>query len=255
MSLLFSYGYPYFPYPFLPNDCDLPPTLYALLNSMVNYDNKNPVKIKDLASASHSQVFDFNYPLDSSVDKDFFETQILKRFLMRRIGYDTFTAFQIALDSKLNEIMPKYNKMFSAISNWNIFSDGEKITHTSTDNRTINTNQENSNTLNNSSTTESIENMEHLFSDTPQNQLENVKNGEYLTEASYDNRKGNGKDSSISEGSSNTNTNTKDNNIVNETTERTPADKIALYTEFQAEVSNIFTLIYKDLDSLFYQLV
>ena len=36
------------------------------------------------------------------------------------------TAFKIALNVKLNEIMPVYNKMFDFLDGWDLFNDGEK---------------------------------------------------------------------------------------------------------------------------------
>ena len=83
--------------PPLPPDYDIPPTIYSLLNSYVNYDNPNPVKISNLASAGRNMFFDFNYTLTDKITKEDFEVMILNHFLMRRIGYDTVTAFKIAL--------------------------------------------------------------------------------------------------------------------------------------------------------------
>ena len=34
-------------YPKLPTDYDLPPTIYSILESIVNFENEEPVKIKD----------------------------------------------------------------------------------------------------------------------------------------------------------------------------------------------------------------
>ena len=128
-------------YPFLPPNCNLPPTIYAILESIVNpnVDLNEPapeVKIKDLAKAGRSTIFNFDYPLTTNITKEKFETMILNHFLQRRIGFETVTAFRIQLDVKLNEIMPLYNKMFDALENWEIFNDGEVTTRTGTDNRT-----------------------------------------------------------------------------------------------------------------------
>ena len=104
---------PYRIYPFITPpaypDYNIPPTLYALLNSIVNFDSETKTKIKDLASAGRSEIFDFTYPLSEKVEREDFEVLILNHFLMRCIGYDTLTAFKIALNVKLNEIMPIYN--------------------------------------------------------------------------------------------------------------------------------------------------
>lgn len=114
------WGIPLF-YPKLPADYNLPPTLFSLLNSIVNYDKEEDeqVKIKNLAKEGREEIFDFEYPLTEHITKEEFETMILNNYLMRRIGYDTLTAFKIALNVKLNSIMPLYNKMFDSLEDWN----------------------------------------------------------------------------------------------------------------------------------------
>ena len=49
--------------------------------------------------------------------------------------------------------------------------------------------------------------------------------------------------------------NTKDKVETSETIKRTPSDKIYIYKEFLNNKQNIYTMIFKDLESLFYQLV
>ena len=139
--------YPFIIPPAFP-DYNLPPTLYRLLNSIVNYDEEEQTKIKDLAAAGREEIFDFEYPLSSHVEKEDFEVLILNHFLMRRIGYDTLNAFKIALNVKLNEIMPIYNKMFDMLEGWDIFNDGEIMNRTMSDAGT--------NSLNNITSTSNI---------------------------------------------------------------------------------------------------
>jgi hypothetical protein len=105
-----------------------PPTLYAIMNSIANYDAEEKTKIRNLAKATHEKIFDFEYPLSSKVNKEDFECQILNHFIMRRIGQETFTAFQLFLENKLNEILPYYNIMFDSLVDYNLFNDGEVIT-------------------------------------------------------------------------------------------------------------------------------
>ena len=119
-------GY-FMPFPPLPTNCDKPPTVYSILESIVNYGKEDKTKIKDLAKVGRFKIFDFDYPLSDKISKEDFEIMILNHYLQRRIGFDTVTAFKIQLDVKLNEIMPLYNKMFDSIDGWNIFNDGEKI--------------------------------------------------------------------------------------------------------------------------------
>ena len=226
--------YPFIIPPAYP-DYNLPPTLYRLLNSLVNYDALEQTKIKNLAAAGREEIFDFDYPLSENVDKEDFEVMILNHFLMRRIGYDTLNAFKIALDVKLNEIMPMYNKMFDMLENWNIFNDGESTTRTVTD--------AGSNSLNNTTTSQNTS--DRRYSDTPQNQLQNVRDGKYITDYNYDTD--NGSVTSASTGTDSRNT--------SETIIRTPSDKMKLYKEFIENKKSIMTMIFEDLEPLFYGLV
>lgn len=240
-------------YPLIPNirklgiSHDEPPTIYALLNSYVNFSNEEPAKIKDLAKTGRAMFFDFEYPLADGIDKEDFECMILNHFLMRRIGYETVTAFKIALNVKLNEIMPEYNRLFNSIENWNIFNDGERITRQATDSRT--TNNTNSNTGSTTGTTTNTS--DRRYSDTPQNQLSDVQNGNYVSEYNYDSDNTTATSTSTNSGTNNT----QDNGNQSETIIRTPSDKIRLYSEFLKNRQNVYTMIFKDLDSLFYQII
>lgn len=228
-------------YPVIPNllklgiSHDEPPTIYSLLNSYVNYDNDNPVKIKDLAKSGREMFFDFDYPLAEGLSKEDFETMILNHYLMRRIGYETVTAFKIALNVKLNEIMPLYNKMFESIVNWNLFNDGEVVTRITRDDR-VSTSTSSSTSSNNS---------DRRYSNTPQNQIQDVKNGSYVSEYNYDQ----------DNGQATGNSNILDTNNTDEVITRSPSDKMKLYSEFLKNKQNIYTMIFRDLDVLFYQLI
>ena len=226
--------YPFIIPPAFP-DYNLPPTLYRLLNSIVNFDEDQETKIKNLAAAGREDIFDFSYPLSTHVVKADFEIMILNHFLMRRIGYDTLNAFKIALNVKLNEIMPMYNKMFDMLDGWDIFNDGEITSRTVTDAGT--------NLLNNTTTSQNTS--DRRYSDTPQQQLTNVRDGKYITDYNYDTD--NGSTSSQSSGSDSRNT--------TERITRTPSDKMRLYKEFIENKKSIMTMIFEDLETLFYGLV
>lgn len=248
--------YPFFNYIFasslfVPTD-NRPPTIYTILESIVNpdVDLNNPapeVKIKDLAKAGRSTIFNFDYPLTSNITKEKFETMILNHFLQRRIGFETVTAFRIQLDVKLNEIMPKYNKLFDALENWDIFNDGEVTSRKGED---ISQTQ-NKNELTNTSTNNTENVSDRRYSDTPQNQLQNLRDGSYVTKYNYDTDTAKSNDNSNSQGKSNTDSNNK----YWEETSRSPADKIKIYQEMQDNIKSIYTLIFEDLECLFYQLL
>lgn len=247
----------YFLLPYFPPDIEKPPTLYAILNSIVNGDKNydDYSKIPDLAKEAHETIFNFEYPLSKYIDKDLFEIQILNHFIMRRIGFETVTAFQIQLNSKLNEIMPLYNKMFDALENWSIFDDGETTIREGFENKTNESNNTSNNTLKNETDTENVDIQDRRFSDTPQNKLQNIRDGRYVTNYNYDTINNNSHDTSTSNGTSNSNNKGKDDNVYQETIKRSPSDKIYILKEMQENIKSIYTLIYEELEILFYGLV
>ena len=241
-----NYGNLFF-VPFIPVMNEKPPTLYSLLQSIVNYGKDEQTKIKDLAKAGRTKIFDFDYPLSDKITKEDFECMILNHFIMRRIGFDTLTAFKIQLDVKLNEIMPMYNKLIDLLYEENAF--GEITKKTGKDNRVVQ--NATTNEMENSSNTSHENISDRRGSDTPQNHLENIRDGSYVTEYHYD--KDNSKNTDTSKSNGKSNSNTKDDNIYEETTSR--INLFEVYAKLNEEIKNIYTMIFKDLDCLFYQLV
>ena len=241
-----NYGNLFF-VPFIPVMNERPPTLYSLLQSIVNYGKDEQTKIKDLAKAGRTKIFDFDYPLSDKITKEDFECMILNHFIMRRIGFDTLTAFKIQLDVKLNEIMPMYNKLIDLLYEENAF--GEITKKTGKDNRIVQ--NATTNEMENSSNTSHENISDRRGNDTPQNHLENIRDGSYVTEYHYD--KDNSKNTDTSKSNGKSNSNTKDDNVYEETTSR--INLFEVYAKLNEEIKNIYTMIFKDLDCLFYQLV
>lgn len=231
--------FPYLIYPWLPTNCDLPPTLKSLMNSICNYGKEEKTNIYNLAKGSRKTIFNFDYPLSVNVNREDFEIMILNHYIHRRIGFDTPTEFRIALNVKLNEIMPRYNKLFDMLDGWDLYNDGEVTTRIQTDNGT--------NTLNNTINANNTNISDRRNSNVPQNELEDVQNGSYMTDYNYD--------TNTDSNTTVSNTSGNNSNTTNETITRSPSDKIRIYKEFMENVNNIYSLIFKDLDSLFYGLV
>lgn len=229
--------------PFLPNNFTYPPRLVDIMQAMVNYENKNPVLLSNLAKEASSKVFNFNYPLSENIDKTEFEENILEHFITRRIGFETFAVFQIKLKNKLREIMPMYNSLFDATVNWNVFKDGYTETRNSTDNRTSN------NTISSDVTQEGNIINDNRNSEMPQNDIGNVQDGNYLTDYSY-----NTQDSNNTTNSTSTN-NLKDDNTHNETITHTIDNKSETYIKMLQAKETIYKSIYNNLECLFFQVL
>lgn len=245
-------------YPILQQGNNLPPTLYSIMQSLVNYDTDEPSKIKDMWQKAREYIFNFDYVLTNNVSRETFEHNILIHYLMRRINYDTVTLFQIMLENKLAEILPKYNMLWDSLDGWDIFKSGT-TTREYTDNTT--TSNTGNNTVNgsitgeNTGTTNTINNTG--YSDTPQSKINDIDSNEYLTEYTH-----NVADNTITNNTSTTTTNTstntdngKSDKTIKEVVTRTADNEMDLLIKFQAEYNNIWTMLYRDLDCLFYGLV
>ena len=253
--------------PFLPPDNNEPPTVYSLLESIVNYGKQDKTKIVDLAKEGRSSIFDFSYPLTDKISKEQFETMILNYYMMRRIGYETLTAFKIQLNVKLNMIMPKYNMMFDSIANWDLFKDGRTITRAIEKNEkgsNVNTNESNTENVSSSSASNSgsgTSSDNRKRSDLPQSELTNLDDNKYVSE--YERNNGTTSNqatstesaSNTSESTGSSNNNYQSDSNVNEVTKYSQNDLVKLYEEFQNNLNHIYGLIFKDLDSLFYSLI
>lgn len=229
----------FFPIPPIPSNCDKPPTIYTILNSIVNGDKDDEdeyVKIKNLAKEGRHVIFDFDYDLSDAITKEKFETMILNHYMTRRIGFQTVTNFKLHLNVKINSIIQKYNNMFDSLNEYNLM-DGEITTRQGTDNSQTNQNSTNGNTTNSTN--------DNRFSDTPQNELQAVRDGKYVTDYSYTQ---NNTESSGTDESEGTSTREYDETVKH-------SNVIDNYLKIQNDLDNIFDMIFKDLDCLFYSLI
>ena len=57
-------------------------------------------------------IFDFDYPIFREEYRETFEQHFIDYFLDEEIAHETVAQFKLRLKSKLNLIMPYYNKIF-----------------------------------------------------------------------------------------------------------------------------------------------
>lgn len=229
--------------PILPNNFTYPPRLVDIMKAIVNYGNSTPVLLSDLSKNASSQIFNFEYPLTNNINKNEFEENILDHFITRRIGFETFSIFQIKLKNKLREIMPMYNSLFDSTINWNVFKDGYTETRNSTDNRVSN------NTINTDVSNEGTIINDNRNSEMPQNEIGNVQDGNYLTDYSYNTQDNNNTTNS------NSTSNLKDDNTHNETITHSIDNKSDTYIKMLQSKQSIYNSIYQDLECLFFQVL
>lgn len=168
------------------------------------------------------KVFDFNFPIFDENYRSVLETKILRHYYTREIGLETVGLWKLKLTTKLNEIMPYYNKLYkSELIEFNPLYDVDLTRKRKIEGKgTKDTeNGENRSGSNNTETTQNTENSQNnestihetgddkgttngtangiqnqntngngtnMYSDTPQGAITDLQAGRYLTNATID---------------------------------------------------------------------
>lgn len=125
-----------------------------------------------------NKVFNFDFPIFDENYRQVLCKKILKHYYTREIAHETVGRWKLALNAKLNEIMPYYNQLYkSELLEFNPFYDVDLTKSregSGTSNRTSNNTEINSGTSKNVSSGSSTNNTDTLnrFSDTPQNSMD-----------------------------------------------------------------------------------
>ena len=165
---------------------------YANLTESQGYNS-----VASILNNSWDKVFDFDFPIFDESYRSVLETKILKHYYTREIGFETVGLWKHFMAVRLNEIMPKYNKLYEAEAlGFNPFDNMDyKETYEGEGSGT------NSNT-NTGSVSEDISDSRNSerdwddtsidkFSDTPLGAVTNLANSTYLTNARQVDRSGN----------------------------------------------------------------
>ena len=178
-------------------------------------ESKGYTDVDTIITNAIPKIFTFTFPIFDENYRTVLEKKILKHFYTREICEETVGLWKLRLDTKLNEIMPYYNKLYKSEllefnplytanltrtkktdydsnrnENENI-SDTSSSNRTTTNNGTVNNTTSNNgevDTTNNSTTTgtgsgTSNKTSTDLYSDTPQGSLRGVESNTYLTNA------------------------------------------------------------------------
>lgn len=164
---------------------------YAGLTTSGEYDDIDTIVSKAIPKIFNNfEIFDESY-------RNVLCSKILRHFYTREICAETVGLWKLWLNSRMNEIMPYYNRLYkSELLDFNPLYDVDvKKSYERSGNGTENTTDtfENGTTSSNESTTasnstgkqtntDSSENY-NLYSNTPQGSLKGVDNGTYLTDA------------------------------------------------------------------------
>ena len=158
-------------------------------------------KVSDIINKSWDKIFDFDFPIFDEAYRSVLCKKILMHYYTREIGFETVGLWKLKLETKMNEIMPYYNKLYeSETYHFNPLYDVDYTKEhegsdsgTSSDDGThggtvgdVGTHGGTVNDIYSKSGTVNDENENtnwNVFSDTPQGALTNVANETYLTDA------------------------------------------------------------------------
>lgn len=224
------------------------------LNESVGYS-----KIEDVITGAIPNIFDFDFPIFDESYRSVLERKILMHFYTREICEETVGLWKLRLDTRLNEIMPYYNKLYkSELLNFNpLYTDNLTRTRTTKLNSKRETDNNGKVDTTNNSNSEGNGNVRDLYSDTPQGSLNGVESGTYLTNArntidtSTSNSSSSGKVISSENGSDDFNS-TED--YLESVSGYTGANASDLLIKFRETFLNIDVMILNELEDLFFQL-
>lgn len=162
---------------------------YCGLNESEGYNS-----VENILTVSAPKVFDFNFPIFDESYRLPLERKILKHFYTREIGEETVGLWKLRLNTRLNEIMPYYNKLYeSELLEFNPLYDADYYRDGNRDGKRNDKENVGSNGTANRQNVPKNSRWT-LFSDTPQGGITGIANAEdpsvlsnaYLTNATHE---------------------------------------------------------------------
>lgn len=168
-------------------------------------ESKGYTDVDTIITNAIPKIFSFTFPIFDENYRTVLEKKILKHFYTREICEETVGLWKLRLVTKLNEVMPYYNKLYkSELLEFNPLytvnlsrtkktdydsnrNENENISDTSSSNRTTSNNGKvdttNNSTSNGTGSGASNNTSTDLYSDTPQGSLSGIESNTYLTNA------------------------------------------------------------------------
>ena len=239
---------------------------YAGLTTSVGY-----AKIGEVIEKSREKIFDFDFPIFDENYRSVLETKILKHYYTREIGEETVGLWKFRLDTKLNEIMPFYNKLynselleFNPLYNSNIERKGTKdLDSKKEETEKIRDTDGNSTSTDTTYNTHNNSTNRDLYSDTPQGALDGVEAETYLTNARKVTDVNDGKSDSHSFATADSHYNRDRNNGNNLTSTEDYLETVKGYSgtsasdlimKYRETFLNIDMMVIKELEPIFFGL-
>lgn len=212
------------------------------LDESVGYNDVNAIINKAIP-----KVFNFDFPIFDENYRFVLERKILKHFYTREIGLETVGLWKLKLDTKLNEIMPYYNKLYeSELLKFNpLYTKNMRIKRDDKIDGKNNTSSRNNGSASGNSKNKS------KYSDTPQGGLVDLEADRYLTNATIDENTA----SSVNSNTGNVDSNNQSvEDYLEVITGYEGKSGSELVKEYRDILLNIDMMIIDDLEELFMQL-
>lgn len=217
-----------------------------------------------------NKVFNFNFPIFDENYRQVLCKKILKHYYTREIAHETVGRWKLALNAKLNEIMPYYNQLYkSELLEFNPFYDVDLTRNregSGTSNRTSKNTEINSGTSKNVSSGSGTNNTVTLnrFSDTPQNSMDTQGIADSVplttvTKVNEDNTTTNGSTDTLTRNDSKTGNGTENINNTDKYIEKVKGKQgtenySSLLKKFRETFLNIDMMIIDDCSDCFFTL-
>ena len=213
------------------------------------------------------KIFSFSFPIFDEKYRTILEKKILKHFYTREICEETVGLWKLRLDTKLNEIMPYYNKLYkSELLEFNpLYTTNltrtKKTDYDSNKNTTNNGTVKSTSESNGSDTVTNSNVKIDLYSDTPQGALTGVENETYLTNARKTSDSGNSSSSTSNSITGNVTNSDSSTDALNSTEDYLEtvigfegSSASDLLIKYRDTFLNIDMMVIEDLETLFFQL-
>ena len=244
----------------------------AGLTESVGYNS-----IDEVLDGARASVFDFDFPIFDESYRAVLENKILKHYYTREIGAETVGLWKLWLNTRLNEIMPYYNKLyeselikFNPMYDVDLTTDYQKVDN-GTNNKSGSFSESGSKTDGSTDAlySASANKNDHwdYYSDTPQGAVTGLANNTYLTNARHITDDGTGTTSNSTNTRNAESSTSKSGNTTDNATIRNVEDYLhhvvgktggvsysKLLSEFRDTFLNIDMMIIGELKDLFMNL-
>ncbi len=207
------------------------------------------MSVNEIIEKSLPYIFNFSFPIYDNNYLPILEHNIINHFYTREIGFETVQLWKQKLNSRLNLIMPKYNKMYeSELYKLDPLSNNSEIENFMRETQgNSQSDAQSTSTRTGTGTTGST--TQNIFSDTPQGKLSGL---DYATSLNEDKTNGNTETNETGNGQSTETQNVNNTeNYIRKRSGLTGTTIAKSINDFIINFKSIDNMIIEELDDLF----